>query len=251
MLAEQLAAAVAGARRRHDLDRLAAILWRALAEGHLTEPAAEAISEAVEAKRAAFGSGQRRPLQAASEPRRAQRSPDRERSIRRRRGLAASGAMPHAIACHFTTAEAAALSVIAREFQRRGRCALPIDAIAAMAGTSRTSVQNAMRAARRLGLIAVEERRRAGARSDTNLIVVTEPEWLLWLKIGNSRQRVQKQEHHEKPIDKNSGGIPGIDRRIQLSDPGTTWRSPSVPAIVIYPTCRNRTNSCSENSSAS
>jgi len=65
------------------------------------------------------------------------RSPDRQASLERRRRQAASGALPPALAARFTTGELAALTVIARQCQKGGVCALPIDAIAALAGVSR------------------------------------------------------------------------------------------------------------------
>ena len=65
-----------------------------------------------------------------------------------------SGVVPAKIAASFTPGELAVLSVIGRQCQRGGTCSLPIDAIAALAGVSRTSVQNALRQARRLGLKA-------------------------------------------------------------------------------------------------
>ena len=70
--------------------------------------------------------------------------------------------MPPALAARFTTGELAALAVIARQCQRGGICTLPIDAIAALAGVSRTTVQNALRAAKAQGLIFARERRRPG-----------------------------------------------------------------------------------------
>jgi hypothetical protein len=79
-----------------------------------------------------------------------------------------SGAMPPAIASRFTTGEAAALAVIAREVQRAGRCELYIDAIAAMAGVCRAIVQNGVREAARLGLVKVTERRIPGRKSLTS-----------------------------------------------------------------------------------
>ena len=47
--------------------------------------------------------------------------------------------------------------------------------IAALAGVSRSTTQNALRAARRLGLIEVKERRRRGLPSLTNVIKVIRP----------------------------------------------------------------------------
>jgi hypothetical protein len=54
MLADQFLEAAAGARTGAALDELARKLWRAHEEGHLADAEAEAISEAVEARRAAL-----------------------------------------------------------------------------------------------------------------------------------------------------------------------------------------------------
>ena len=111
-------------------------------------------------------------------------SPDRARSLSRRRQLAMSGAVPGTIAVSFTTGEIAALSVIARECQRRGRCEWFMDKIAAVAGVSRTTARNALRQAQALGLVTVQERRHRAWRSDSNIIRIVSPEWLAWLRIG-------------------------------------------------------------------
>jgi len=55
MLADQFLEAAAGARTGAGLDELARKLWRAHEEGHLADADAEALSEAVEARRAALG----------------------------------------------------------------------------------------------------------------------------------------------------------------------------------------------------
>lgn len=185
MLIEQFREAAAGARNNVALDSVARLAWRALSEGHLSEVDAQAVSEAVEARRAWFRG---RSAQSALKPASARRrpvSPDKAKSLARRRQLAASGAVPSHLAAAFTQGEVAALSVVAREVRRRGRCELSIDAIAAMAGVSRTTVQGALRHARRLGLIAVTERRRRGQRSETNMVEILAPEWRAWLRLGS------------------------------------------------------------------
>ena len=111
------------------------------------------------------------------------RSSRRWRGERRRR-QAMSGAIPAKIAASFTLAELAVLTVIARQVQRGGTCSLPIDAIAALASVSRTSVQNAQRQARTLGLIEVRERRRRGRPSLTNIVKVISKEWRGWLRLS-------------------------------------------------------------------
>ena len=92
-----------------------------------------------------------------------------------------SGIVPAKIAAAFTVGEIAVLTVIARQHQRTGVCALPVDAIAALAGVCRTTVQNAMRQARLLGLVLVKERRIPGRKSLTNVVTIISKEWLAWI----------------------------------------------------------------------
>jgi len=112
------------------------------------------------------------------------RSPDRQVSLERRRRCATSGVVPNKIAASFTTGETAVLSVIARAVQKTGQCMLHVDAIAGLAGVCRTTVQNTLRLAERLGLIQRRERRRPGWRSDTNILTIVSPEWRTWLRLG-------------------------------------------------------------------
>jgi hypothetical protein len=193
MLAEQFIAAAAGARNSTALDEIARLTWRAHGEGHLADADAESISEALQTRRRAFATRRAPPALSQSRPaiglpRHASRprSPDRQASLERRRRQAMSGAVPAKIAAVFTLGELAVLSVIAREVQRRnGACSLPIDAIAAFAGVSRTTAQNSLRQARHLGLLEVKERRRRGLPSLTNVIKVISKEWSAWLKLSD------------------------------------------------------------------
>lgn len=205
MLAQQFHKAVATARSRAGIDDISRLVWRALAEGHLNEIDAEAISAAVEARRASLRlhtskRGDRPSMSPAGGLARSHcRSPDRERSIRRRRSWVASGWLPPQIAANFTPAEAAALAVVAEEVSRNGRCEFPLDRIAAVAGVSRSSVRNALRSARLLGLVSIMERRHRGARSETNVIAIVSGEWLAWLRLGEKRRGgwAQDREPHE------------------------------------------------------
>jgi hypothetical protein len=133
-------------------------------------------------------------------------SPDRARSIARRRRVALCGAIPAKLAANFTLGEIAALSVIAGEIRRQGHCALPLDAIAAKAGVCRTTAQNALRAARLAGLVIVTERPRPGRKNLPNVVKIVSPAWLAWLRLGGDR--VQKVERHGNQIDKPSGNPP-------------------------------------------
>lgn len=170
------------------LDALSRALWMAHAAGEMTDGEATTLAEAIAARRKPLGGPG---TQSAPLPRKAvQRAAMRSVAINRRRRLAASGPMPPALAARFTTGELAALRIIADEHQARGSCALCIDAIAARAGVSRTTAQNAIRQAVRLGMMERQERRRPGMASLTNVLRVTDREWLAWLARGSKVQRL-------------------------------------------------------------
>jgi hypothetical protein len=67
---------------------------------------------------------------------------------------------------------------------RAGVCVLPVDAIAAQAGVERTTVQNALRQGRLLGLILVKEPRIPGRPSLPNVVSIVSKDWIGWLKLG-------------------------------------------------------------------
>jgi hypothetical protein len=90
--------------------------------------------------------------------------------------------------CH----EMAAFRIVSDEVCHHGVCGLYIDAIAARAGTCRTTVKNALREAR-----TVQERRRRGQKSLTNLVRIVSPEWMAWpdrgQKIDHPGQRTERK----------------------------------------------------------
>jgi hypothetical protein len=107
-------------------------------------------------------------------------------SLERRRSWAAAGRLPPALAAKFTLAEQAALALIAEECRKRGACGLTLGQIAAQAGVGRTTVQNALRVAKRLGILHVEESRKTPWVSNPHRITITDPGWLAWLRIGRA-----------------------------------------------------------------
>jgi hypothetical protein len=131
------------------------------------------------------------PLVGRVGPRRRPRSPDREASVARRRTLGGSSSIPPQFRHYFTEAERAALTIVVGEVKRPGYCDFPLDKIAALAGVCRTSVQNALRAARAHGLLTVTARPRPGQsrRNFTNLIVIVSSAWLGWLKRAPAPDR--------------------------------------------------------------
>jgi hypothetical protein len=166
-------------------------VWRDFADGRIGESEAESRAAMFEAQRSLVARPMigPRPLAVAStikrfRPRRYQCSPDREASRIRRRQLARDGHMPPDVRARFTEGEASALRVIAGEVKHHGVCDFPIDKIATLAGVGRTTVQNAVREAGRLGYVQLERRPIKGRKNDTNLVRIVSPEWLAWIKRG-------------------------------------------------------------------
>ncbi len=109
--------------------------------------------------------------------------------MERRHSWAASGLLPARLACRFTLAEQAVLAVIAEQVAKSATCCLTLDHIAALAGVCRSTVRNALRQAKRLGFLAVEERRLSAWRNAPNRVTILSPEWLSWLRMRTSRRR--------------------------------------------------------------
>jgi AcrR family transcriptional regulator len=103
--------------------------------------------------------------------------------------LATSGYLPPAIACRFTTAELAVLTVLAKEHFEHGGCERSIGEIAARAGVSESTVRNTWRNSKALGLITVEQRRVSYDRNLPNLVAIVSREWLGWLNTRPSQVR--------------------------------------------------------------
>ena len=100
--------------------------------------------------------------------------------------------MPPALACKFTVGELAVLRIVGDEVRQHGQCDRCVDELAARAGVCRSLVKNALRTAARLGLVTVEERRRAGRRNLPNVVRVVSREWLAWLARGPKPIGVKK-----------------------------------------------------------
>lgn len=180
------------------LDALTRALWAGVAAGHVGDDDAALLAEAIQARRKVGKFAESGPADVgriflSGSPaalRKRQRPPERSVAIERRRRLAASGPMPPALAARFTTGELAVMRIVGDEFQARRVCAICLDAIAARAGVSRTLARNAIRQAKRLGMIEVRERRRPGAKSLPNLVTVIDRDWLAWMKRGAKTRKM-------------------------------------------------------------
>jgi hypothetical protein len=184
VFADHLALEIDRAPCKH-LDYLARQLWAAHANGTLTDAAAQSLSEQLHDRQRVSRNDPPQPGSRRSSifpVRRYQRSPDRQRSLERRRSLAASGPMPPRLASMFTTGELAVLRLVADEVRNRGLCALTIPELAARAGVCRRTAQVAIRQAAALGLLTVQERRQQGRLNLSNILRIVSTEWLSWLK---------------------------------------------------------------------
>ena len=212
MFATQIETAIDAACGCRVLDDLSRLIWRGLSAGVIGDDEAQRLAERIHTRRmlnnatSVAGEPQRLPAGSTGRPsifgppRRPQRPPSRSQAIGRRRRIAASGAMPPAIAARFTVAEQAVLSVVASEVKHKDRCSLCLDALAARAGCCRTSAKNALRAAARLGFITVIHRPRRGQKNLPNVIEIVSADWQTWLKRGPSRptgHRGQMSAPHE------------------------------------------------------
>lgn len=191
----------AEAAPRVALPEVARALWAAFGEGTVTEAEAESLSALIDARSLRSGqipngtetdapqggvaadtaSTQRR---AGFAGRTVGSRPRTDASMERRRRWAASGRLSPGLAARFTLAEQAVLALVAAEVARRGDCRLAVGHLAAIVGVAETTVRNAIREAKRLGLLTVEERRVTGLRNDTNIVRIVSPEWTAWLRLA-------------------------------------------------------------------
>ena len=182
MFTEQCRHAIEAAPRT-GLPAIAAAIWKAYAAGVVSEEDAQALAEAIEARKVIPA-----PAAAAAARRSVGSRPRSPASTERRRRWVSSGWLPPQLAVRFTLAEAAVLAVIAAEVARHGRCTLTLGHIAALAGVCRTTVRNAMRVARLAGLITVEEWRLSAWRSAPNTVKIVSVEWSTWLRLRGRGQ---------------------------------------------------------------
>jgi predicted DNA-binding protein (UPF0251 family) len=187
------------AASRITLPQVTALLWRAYGDGKVTEAEAETLSGLIEARTDApptraftanvpGGSDPDDSSTVQDRPRSSRRTvgsrPRTDASLERRRRWAASGRLPPGLAARFTSAEQAVLALVAAEATRRKDCRLSIENMAAVTGVCRSTVKNAIREARRLGLLTVEERAITGFRNDTNIVRIVSAEWVAWLRLA-------------------------------------------------------------------
>jgi hypothetical protein len=241
------------------LDALSRDMWRATGEGALTEAQAQTLAEAIHGRRKPRGQASAvalgdlaavsspKPPGAAVEttgvssdrnpapdprpwsyfpPKRSQRSPDRARSLERRRILAASGPLPPQLASRFTTGELAVLKIVADAFVAGRQCTFSIPEIAARAGVGQTKARLALRIAQNLDLVSITERRVPYRPNRTNVVRIVSPSWLAWLARWSPRNKAPKAPA-AKPAAVQVGGSPSPQATAAMGGgEGSLLRSP-------------------------
>ncbi len=206
------------------LNEIMRAVWLGVSNGSFPEDDAHKISLHVDERRRAI---KPKPLMEKVKnlfrPTARPRSPDKERSRIRRRMLGGSGVMPDSIRGLYTEGERSVFAVYCFEVKKHGGyCDAPIGKIAALAGVSCTTTQNALRKARRLGHIDVRERPRTGRKSMTNIVRIVFAAWVTWIKRASYLPRLigfkieSPLSTTETSIERNTG-IPS-----QRAPPGIT-----------------------------
>jgi hypothetical protein len=181
VFSSQLRQAIEAAPRDR-LPEIAKTLWAAYTAGGITDTDAEALSTLIDARKGSHVPGIAPPtlrVRVGSRPR-------TDASMERRRRWAATGRLPPQIACQFTQAEQAVLAVVTVEAVKRGDCRMHLDHIAAVAGVSRSTVRAALRRARGLGLLTIEERRASAWRNLSNVVRIVSREWQAWMRLARA-----------------------------------------------------------------
>ena len=193
---DRLSQAIHNTAGRHQLADRRQAVYRALNAGQITGTEAETLETAIEARREAFHNRTAFPTPQPSKAshgrsvakrnpfstgRSRPRSPDRRKSLNRRRWIAGEHPLPEAIAPDFGDASIAALGVVARQVSTKGYCDLTKGEIAARAGVSVETVLRAIRKAERMGLMTVDVRPVPGRPNLPNVVRIICQEWLTWI----------------------------------------------------------------------
>ena len=158
-----------------------------------------------------------------------QRSPDREKSIERRKRLAGTQPLPTAMAAKakLTFSELAYARLVSDDNLIAGDSRDCHDKMAARIGVCSRTVQRAQKRFEKLGWIEVERRPIEGQKHDTNIVRIISPEWLTWIMMGPSPIARQKRRATENQL--FSRAIEMLDRRRNAVDK-PIWIDPDLKA---------------------
>ncbi len=169
-------------------------------------------------------------------------SPDKSKSIDRKRTWGGDGSVPDFIRGNYSDGERAVLAVVVTEVKKRGFCDWAIDRIAAVAGVSRTTCQNAMRkAAWRKNEdgeddphVSIEYRPRPGRKNLTNIIRIISRAWIEWINLSigfkkmNPTKRSRGKTSLSLQVSTSQEALEGDERAVQLPEldlaqPARSW----------------------------
>jgi hypothetical protein len=132
--------------------------------------------------------------------------PDRQRSIERRKTLAATWPMPPAMACKLTPSEQAYARLLADDYATKGYTDTCHAAMAARIGCCAETVQRAQYTLRGLGWITVEHRPMPGRKHLPNLVRIVADDWIAWITNGPRRRPDPWRVGRMPPLDTKIGG---------------------------------------------
>lgn len=175
------------------IDHYLALVWRGLAEGALRDQEAQELSEAACSRRSLLQVAREAGLPPArtyfpqrpkSEQSRHQAASGPRCPVRwaRKRRLGDMAALPPNVRDRFTEGERAVLYIVASDCRQHGSCGSSVKEIGDRADVGATTVRNALRRARHLGLLDITDRPQWRARHLPNLVKIQCRRWLAWLK---------------------------------------------------------------------
>jgi hypothetical protein len=162
-----------------ELPGLTAKVAALYADDVLAEDDAVELDDAISAKHRPLP---RDSFKALALPRRPPRSPDRQRSLERRRMFGGNQTLPPRMRAELTLGEQAVVARAVRIAQACGCCDHFVNQLAAPVGVRHTTAQSALRKAAEHGWIKIQERRIARNRNKSNIITIESEELRVWLR---------------------------------------------------------------------
>ena len=106
----------------------------------------------------------------------------------RKNRLGMSSPLPFYLERDFTVGQLAVVRIIADDVFSKGRCTCTMLELADRAGVSLSWAKQALRIAKVLGLLAIEERPQWRAKHKPNIITIISDDWLTWIKRAPRRK---------------------------------------------------------------
>lgn len=175
------------------LDHFLSLMWRGYADGQLNDVEVQELTGGASLRRSMLLEAREKrmppartyfPQRPKSEQSRHQAASGARCPIRwaRKRRLGDMAALPPFVRDRFTEGERAVLYIVASDCRQHGSCSSSVKEIGDRAGVGVTTVRNALRRARRLGLLTVTERPQWRAKHLPNLVKIVCQRWLAWLQ---------------------------------------------------------------------